>query len=111
MTTALLRMLAALALALGMTPDASAQDDRAPDESVDAELPGYYRFYKKAGDQTVLPAEARRDGALSDGEPATLKVEYPLPDLALPDVDGTLVGLRDWVGKKNLVIVNYRTWW
>lgn len=106
-------LLALIVGALAPAP-AALQDGRADDGAAgeaDAELPGYYRWYKKTGDQTVLPPEAERDGRMQQGELGAETVEFPLPDLSLPDADGNLVGLRDWVGKKNLVLVNYRTWW
>ena len=120
MTRSLLPLLGALSLLAALAPPAAAlQDGGAASDGPAAdtatgpasELPGYYRWYKKSGDQTVLPPEAERDGRMQQGELGAETVEFPLPDLELPDADGNLVGLRDWVGKKNLVLVNYRTWW
>jgi cytochrome oxidase Cu insertion factor (SCO1/SenC/PrrC family) len=63
--------------------------------------------------QTPLPAQTGpRDG---DKQPATdldrVKVGQPAPDFTLEDSDGKNVGLADYRGKKNVVLIFYRGHW
>ena len=79
-------------------------------EEVDG-LPGYYKFFMKKADLTVLPEETERDDEISAGRIESVHVGSPAPDLTLPDGFGNKVGLRDYIGKKNVVLSTMRTWW
>lgn len=97
-----------LALALGLLgtlgPAVQAQD-------ADPELPGYYRFYKRVGDQAELDAEREFAEARAAGEYAAQHPDLPLAGLALPDAKGLNVSLRRNIGKRNTLLVTFRSWW
>jgi hypothetical protein len=85
---------------LGGRP-AIAQDD----------LPGYYQFFMKSGDLTVLNEERERDEEIASGDIAPVHVGKLVADFKLPDGFGNTIGLRDYIGKKNVVLTTMRTWW
>ncbi len=74
-------------------------------------LPGYYEFFMKAGKLTRIAQEEARDERISAGELAPVRVRKPLPDVALPLPSGEQLSLRSYVGKRNLVLVSFRSWW
>lgn len=77
----------------------------------DEALPRYYEFFMKQGAQTTIEAEAERNEQIESGE---LNLEYvgrPIDDFTLPDGFGNDIGLRDYIGKKNIVLTTFRTWW
>lgn len=75
------------------------------------ELPGYYEFYEKAGKQIRIEAEIERDEKIAAGELAPVQVDRPIEDFRLPDGFGNTIALRDYIGKKNVVLTTFRTWW
>lgn len=81
-----------------------------PVEEVEG-LPNYYQFFMKEGGQVVIEAERERDEQIEAGVVAPVTVGEPLKDFSLPDGFGNVIGLRDFVGKKNVVLVTFRTWW
>ena len=83
----------------------------APLAAQDDELPGYYQFFKKAGNLERLGPEAERDELIAQGGLIPSNLDGELPDLSLPDVDDMPTPLRSWVGEKHLVVVPFRTWW
>ncbi len=74
-------------------------------------LPNYYAFFMKTGRQETLSSEAERNEQIASGDLAPVEVGTPAPDFKLPDGFGNIVGLRDYVGKKNIVLSTMRTWW
>ncbi len=81
-----------------------------PVEEVDG-LPRYYEFFMKEGGQVVIAPERERDEQIDRGEAVPVAVDVPAPDFRLPDGFGNVIGLRDYVGKKNVVLTTFRTWW
>jgi len=79
-------------------------------EEVDG-LPRYYTFFMKQADQTLLPEESQRDALIEQGSLRPVSVDSPLPDWVLPDGFGNNIALRDYVGKKNIVLSTMRAWW
>ncbi|MCH8205284.1 MAG: hypothetical protein IID09_08970 [Candidatus Hydrogenedentes bacterium] len=97
----------ALAIAMGLAaPIAIA----GPVEEVEG-LPRYYEFFMKEGGQVVIAAERERDEDIDRGEAVPVAMDVPLPEFRLPDGFGNVIGLRDYVGKKNVVLTTFRTWW
>lgn len=81
------------------------------EEITEEGLPNYYQFFMKEGRLETISAERSRDRQMAAGEIAPVPMETPLPDFTLPDGFGKQYGLRDWVGKKFLVLTTMRTWW
>ena len=81
------------------------------EEVIIDELPGYYEFYMKAGRQETLRQERARDRQIEAGELRPVAVNRPLPPLSLPLPNGEQLDFADFKGKKNLVLVSYRSWW
>ena len=75
------------------------------------ELPGYYKFFMKSGDKTSIPAERERDELIEQGKLNPVHIGKPIEDIKLPDGFGNTIGLRDYIGKKNVVLTTFRTWW
>lgn len=75
------------------------------------ELPGYYEFFVKTGKLTRLESEVKRDDQIQTGKITPVAVNEPVIDLTLPDGFGKLHSTRDYVGKKNLVLITGRAWW
>lgn len=107
----------ALLTALG-APAAAAQDAPAPDAPAAApelveqdELPGYYQFYKRTGDQAELEAERTFAEAMAAGEYAPEHPDTPLPELKLPTPTGSDLRIRRNLGKRNTLLVTFRSWW
>ena len=94
-----------LALCLSLSPLA-AQESTTIDQ-----LPGYYEFFMKTGRQVQIRAEKSRDEKIDEGELYPEAVEKPLPDLTLPSATGGDLRLLDYKGRKNLMIVSFRSWW
>jgi hypothetical protein len=92
-------------VSLGAMPVCAAQKDAVQD------LPGYYEFFAKAGKLTRLTSEVKRDDAVEAGKIKPVPMHEPLVDLKLPDGFGKLHGTRQFVGKKNLVLITGRAWW
>jgi hypothetical protein len=74
-------------------------------------LPRYYTFFMKQADQIRLPEESERDVLIEQGKLRPISVDSPLPDWVLPDGFGNNIALRDYIGKKNVVLSTMRTWW
>jgi len=100
----------AIAVAIAAAPGGGFAQDPAPVEEV-AELPGYYEFFLKQGSQKRIAAERARDEAIETGDLTPVAMNEPVPDFELPDGFGNTIGLRDYVGKKNVVLTTFRTWW
>ena len=98
-----------LALLLGLIgalgADAFAQDRRRE------ELPGYYQFYKRVGDQAELDAEREFAAARARGDYAIERPDTELESITLPRADGRKVNLRRNYGKRNTLLVTFRSWW
>ncbi len=105
-------------LVVALTPGLLAQTDakakvtqqRISEVTLD-ELPGYYEFYMKTGGLRTLRQERARDRRIEAGEIRPVAVNKPLPHLSLPLSTGENLDFLDFKGKKNLVIVSYRSWW
>jgi hypothetical protein len=95
---------------LGSTAATGAAASAANEENAEA-LPGYYEFFMKAGRQTRLGAEAKRDEKIRTGALKAVHDNKPVLDLRLPDAFGRLHGTRDHVGRKHLVMITGRAWW
>ena len=102
-TASWLALLAALsAPAVGAQDAAAAQAD---------ELPGYYKFYKRTGDQAELEAEHTFAEAMAAGEYAPEHPDTPLAELKLPTPSGSDLRIRRNLGKRNTLLVTFRSWW
>jgi len=77
----------------------------------EAELPGYYEFFMKAGKLSQLKPEVTRDEKIRAGELKPVYGNAPVLDLQLPDGFGQYHGTRDQVGRKHLVLITGRAWW
>lgn len=84
---------------------------RATPASAGEELPAYYEFFMKQGGQTAIPAELERNERIVAGDWKPITIQRPIEDFKLPDGFGNTVGLRDYIGKKNVVLTTFRTWW
>lgn len=73
--------------------------------------PSYYQFFMKEGEATVIHAERKRDKGIASGVLTPIHVGEPIQDFKLPDGFGNTIGLRDYIGKKNIVLTTFRTWW
>ena len=100
-------IIAAIAL-LGFSKASKAEEQQEPTQ---AELPGYYEFFMKAGKLTRLKGEVKRDEKIQTGELKPVYGSEPIASLQLPDGFGNLHGTRDQVGNKNLVLITGRAWW
>ena len=96
-----------LAIAMGLAAPIAVAD---PVEEVEG-LPRYYEFFMKEGGQVVIAAERERDEQIDLGEAVPVAMDVPVPGFRLPDGFGNVIGLRDYVGKKNIVLTTFRTWW
>lgn len=97
-------------LALLLAPGLGlAGDDAAPRRAED--LPGYYEFFMKSGRQVRIKAEEARDTKIEAGALKPEALNEALPDLRLPRSSGAALALRSFKGKKNLVVVSFRSWW
>jgi hypothetical protein len=75
-------------------------------------LPGYYRWYKKAGSETRIEDESARDRAMETGqdwEPQS--IDRMAPDWSFPDAMGNLVPLRVGGEGRNTLVVTFQSWW
>ncbi len=81
------------------------------EDSAPQELPGYYEFFLKAGQQERIEAEEKRDEEIRAGQLEPVAVDRPALDLRLPDGYERFFGPRDFIGKKNLVLITGRAWW
>lgn len=97
----------ALAVAIGLVAPTAIAD---PVEEVEG-LPRYYEFFMKEGGQVVITAERERDEQIHLGEAVPVALDVRVPDFRLPDGFGNVIGLRDYIGKKNVVLTTFRTWW
>ena len=89
----------------------SGADAWGEEESTAQELPGYYEFFMKAGQQKRIEAEVKRDEEIRKGELEPVAVDRPALDLQLPDGYEHHFGPRDFIGEKNLVLITGRAWW
>lgn len=80
-------------------------------ETAQLDLPGYYEFFMKAGKSSQLKSEAARDEKIKTGELKPIYSSDPVVDVQLPDGFTGLHGTRDYVGRKNLVLIAGRAWW
>lgn len=94
-----------LALGLSLSPLAAQQS------TTIEQLPGYYEFFMKTGRAVQIRAEKKRDAKIEEGELYPESVERQLPDLVLPEVSGGDLRFLDYKGKKNLMVVSFRSWW
>ena len=94
-----------LVIGLSAVPVSGVQED------TERDLPGYYEFFTKTGKLTRLNSEVKRDDAVKAGKITPVAMNEPLVDLRLPDGFGKMHGTRDYVGKKNLVLITGRAWW
>ena len=94
-----------LGLALSLAPLA------AQESVIIDELPGYYEFFMKTGDQQQIRAEVRRNARIEDGDLVPVAVETAMPDFVLPRPSGEELRFSDYRGKKNLMVVSFRSWW
>jgi hypothetical protein len=99
-------MLCAFVLAIAAGSGAALAEEK----QAKKDLPGYYEFFRKAGKLERLPQEVQRDQQIETGQLKPIHVGKPIEDIKLPDASGKRIGLRDYVGQKNLVVVN-RAWW
>lgn len=74
-------------------------------------LPGYYEFFMKSGRKVRIQQEVQRDRKIDAGEIRPIIVNKPLPDMSLPLASGKKLRFRNYRGRKNLVIVSFRSWW
>ncbi len=74
-------------------------------------LPSYFEFFMKEGGQVTIPAEDARDAEIAAGEYEPLSDGRAVPDFTLPDGFGNTIRLKDYIGKKNIVLTTFRTWW
>lgn len=90
---------------------AFAQSVHAADPGEARSLPGYYQFFMKMGGQVRIQDEVKRDEEIDSGSitPQTMKMK--MPSLALPLASGKKIKFSDYVGKKNVVVVSFRSWW
>ena len=77
----------------------------------ETELPGYYSLLKETGKMATVTAQKQRDAQVKRGELKPIHVGKPVADIRFPDAKGRTIGLRDYVGKKNLVLTMDRAWW
>ncbi|MHC5065247.1 MAG: hypothetical protein ACYTG5_14870 [Planctomycetota bacterium] len=75
------------------------------------ELPGYYEFFMKAGKLAQIEAEEQRNAKIEEGELFPESVEIDLPDFNLPLAEGGELRFLDFKGRKNLMVVSFRSWW
>lgn len=75
------------------------------------EKPGYFQFFMKNGKFETIKEEAERNEQIAAGELTPREVNEPVPNFKLPDGFGNSIGLRDYVGEKNVVLSTMRTWW
>jgi hypothetical protein len=94
-----------IALSLSSVPVFSAQAEKERD------LPGYYEFFTKTGKLTRLKSEAKRDDEIKAGKITPVAVNQPVIDLKFPDGFSNVYGTRNYVDKKNLVLITGRAWW
>ncbi len=94
-----------LGLALSLAPLA------AQESVIIDELPGYYEFFMKTGDQQQIRAEVRRNARIEDGDLVPVAVETAMSDFVLPRPSGEELRFSDYRGKKNLMVVSFRSWW
>lgn len=81
-------------------------------QTADDGLPGYYRWYKKAGEDPRLKEESQRDLAMETGsEWAPQSVDRMAPDWSFPDAAGKLVPLRIGGEGRNTLVVTFQSWW
>lgn len=92
-------------VSLGAVPASGAQED------AERDLPGYYEFFTKTGKLTRLKSEVKRDDDVKAGKILPVAMNEPLIELKLPDGFAKIHGTRDYVGKKNLVLITGRAWW
>jgi len=92
-------------ISLSAEPVSGAQED------AERDLPGYYEFFTKTGKLTRLKSEVKRDDDVKAGKIKPVPMNEPLIDLKLPDGFGKIHGTRQYVGKKNLVLITGRAWW
>ena len=74
-------------------------------------LPGYYEFFMKTGRLVRITQEVERDDRIAAGELQPVRVKTQLPDMTFPLASGEQIRLHDYKGRKNLVIVSFRSWW
>ena len=72
-------------------------------------LPGYYEFFMKSGRRVRIEQEVQRDEKIAAGEIRPISVNKPLPDISLPLASGGKVRFRNYRGRRNLVIVSFRS--
>ncbi len=59
-----------------------------------------------------VPKESiKRDDKIQAGKISPVAVNEPVIDLKLPDGFGRTFGTRDYLAKKNLVLITGRAWW
>ena len=64
------------------------------------------------GSSTVLAQLGPKDGPdLAPTDLNRIKVGQPAPDFSLEDIDGKVITLSDFRGKKTVVLVFYRGFW
>jgi len=97
------------AAAVAPSPVGPARAVAAP---ADEELPGYYRWYKKAGADPRLPDEVSRDAAMETGDDwAPRRIAFKAPDWSFPDGTGRNVPLRVGGEGRQTLVVTFQSWW
>jgi hypothetical protein len=94
-----------IALIFSSIPVFSAQAEAARD------LPGYYEFFTKTGKLTRLKSEVKRDDEIQSGKITPVAVNEPVIDLKFPDGFTNVHSTRNYLDKKNLVLITGRAWW
>lgn len=80
------------------------------DESQAGELPGYYRWYLRAGDEPRLPDEIRRDESPDDETWRPRRERRELPSMRLLNAAGERVELLRDDGRWTVVLAT-QAWW
>ena len=102
-----MRMTPTSVLALGLSLSSLAAQQSITNDN----LPGYYEFFMKTGRAVQIRAERNRDAKIEAGELYPVSMESQLRDLVLPEVSGGDLRFLDYKGKKNLMVVSFRSWW
>jgi hypothetical protein len=96
-------------LVLGFGFSAFAEEAAPPSET--DKLPGYYEFFMKSGELTRIKPELERDLKIEAGAIKPMAMDQPLPELALPLASGEKLKFNQYLDKRNLLIVSFRSWW
>ncbi|MFT5478508.1 MAG: hypothetical protein ACI8Y8_003876, partial [Planctomycetota bacterium] len=76
---------------------------------------GQHSFLRRRLDLALTPGASaiQVDASRSDwgNDPTTLQIGQRAADFELPRADGSIVGLTDYIGEKNIIITTYRAFW